>query len=97
MRKRKTEEIAEFFKILSTPSRIQLLFLLLEKESSVTELANEMGVTQSAVSHQLNILKNSGIVTGKRQGKQIFYILSNSDMRKLLSNEKYVFKSEKVI
>ena len=57
MRRKRIEEMADFFKILSTPSRIQLLLILLEKESSVTELAEEMGVTQSAVSHQLNILR----------------------------------------
>lgn len=63
MRRKRIEEMADFFKILSTPSRIQLLLILLEKESSVTELAEEMGVTQSAVSHQLNILRINNIVT----------------------------------
>lgn len=93
MRRKQIEKMADFFKILSTPSRIQLLLILLEKESNVTELAEEMGVTQSSVSHQLNILRNNSIVTCRREGKQIFYILSVPDMRKLLSLNEYMSKA----
>lgn len=93
MWRKKIEKMADFFKILSTPSRIQLLFLLLEKESSVTELAEEMGVTQSSVSHQLNILRLNNIVTCRREGKQIFYILSDSWMRRLLLLNEYTLKT----
>ena len=93
MRRKQIEKMADFFKILSTPSRIQLLLILLEKESDVTELAEEMGVTQSSVSHQLNILRNNSIVTCRREGKQIFYILSDPDMRKLLSLNEYMSKA----
>lgn len=92
MRKKRIEEMADFFKILSTPSRIQLLLILLEKESNVTELAEEMGVTQSAVSRQLNILRINNIVTCRREGKQIFYILSDPEMRRLLSLNEYILK-----
>ena len=93
MRRKQIEKMADFFKILSTPSRIQLLLILLEKESNVTELAEEMGVTQSSVSHQLNILRNNSIVTCRREGKQFFYILSDPDMRKLLSLNEYMSKA----
>lgn len=48
---RRIEKIADFFQILSTPSRIQILLLLLEREKSVTELSVEMNVTQSSISH----------------------------------------------
>lgn len=92
MRRKRIEEMADFFKILSTPSRIQLLLILVEKESSVTELAEEMGVTQSAVSHQLNILRINNIVTCRREGKQIFYILSDPEMSRLLSFNEYILK-----
>lgn len=92
MRRKRIEEMADFFKILSTPSRIQLLLILLEKESSVTELAEEMGVTQSAVSNQLNILRINNIVTCRREGKQIFYILSDPEMSRLLSFNEYILK-----
>lgn len=77
-------EMADFFKVLSTASRIQILLLLINKECSVTELAEEMQVTQSAVSHQLNVLRIHHMVTFRREGKQILYRLSNQKIQELL-------------
>lgn len=69
--------LTDLFKILSNPTRIQLLYLLFQQEASVGELAEQLGATQSAISHQLILLKSSNLVKKRREGKQIYYFLSN--------------------
>ena len=67
--------LTEFFKMLGDPTRIHLLFLLMEQDACVSDLANQLGMTQSAVSHQLNLLKSNKLVKQRRDGKMIFYTL----------------------
>lgn len=78
------QEMAGFFKLLSTPSRIQLLLLLINRESGVTELADKMKVTQSSVSHQLNLLKLNRLVTSRREGRKILYMLCDEKTKQIL-------------
>ena len=56
--------LTEFFKMLGDPTRIHLLFLLMEQEACVGDLAKRLGMTQSAVSHQLSLLKANKLVNG---------------------------------
>ena len=73
--------LTEFFKMLGNPTRIHLLLLLMEQEATVSSLAEQLGMTQSAVSHQLSLLKSNKLVKRRRDGKMIFYTLVDDHVR----------------
>ena len=70
------KESAELFKILSVDKRIEIVELLKKKPMSVNALAEKLGVTQSAISQHLRVLKAAGLVTDTRQGYWIYYSLN---------------------
>lgn len=76
--------LTEFFKMLGDPTRIHLLFLLMEQDACVSDLANRLGMTQSAVSHQLSLLKANKLVRQRRSGKMIFYTLVDDHVRTVI-------------
>ena len=76
--------LTEFFKMLGDPTRIHLLFLLMEHDARVNNLANQLGMTSSAVSHQLSLLKANKLVKQRRSGKMIFYTLVDDHVRMVL-------------
>ena len=78
-------DLAELFKIFGDSTRIKILFALLGKELSVGELADVLGMTQSAISHQLRILKTNGLVRFRREGKSLIYALSDEHVSKILN------------
>ena len=78
-------DLAELFKVFGDATRIRILFVLSEAEVCVCDLASALNMTQSAVSHQLNILKRSKLVKSRRDGKQIFYSLADAHVRTILS------------
>ena len=78
-------DLAELFKIFGDSTRIKILFALLGKELSVGELAEVLGMTQSAISHQLRILKTNGLVRFRREGKSLIYTLSDEHVSKILN------------
>ena len=78
-------DLAELFKIFGDSTRIRILFALSEQEESVGELAEKLSMTQSAVSHQLKILKQSRLVKNRREGKQIFYFLADHHVSSIIS------------
>lgn len=78
-------DLAELFKIFGDSTRIKILYTLLQNELSVGELAESLGMTDSAVSHQLKILKDNKLVKYRRDGKSIFYSLSDSHVQSILS------------
>ena len=69
------ERVAEAMHALSTPSRVLILAQLREQARSVSELVALVGMEQSAVSHQLRLLRDSGLVVGERQGRRVVYSL----------------------
>ena len=73
--------LTEFFKMLGDPTRIHLLFLLMEQDACVSDLANRLGLTQSAVSHQLSLLKANKLVRQRKDRKMIFYTLVDDHVR----------------
>lgn len=77
--------IAETLSALSTPSRLRILLHLADGPSSVGDLAAAVGMEQSAVSHQLRVLRQLGFVVGTRQGKQISYRLFDQHVARLLA------------
>ncbi len=69
--------LSEFFKSLSDPTRVRILEALSREERKVGELALELDVSQSALSHQLRILRGQRMVTFRREGKNAFYRLTD--------------------
>ena len=78
-------DLAELFKLFGDSTRVQILFALLESELCVCDLANLIGVTQSAVSHQLRILKAGKLVKFRREGKTVYYSLDDDHVARILS------------
>ena len=76
--------LTDFFKMLGNPTRIRILLLLMEQDANVSDLAERLGMTQSAVSHQLNLLKSNKLVRRRRDGKMIFYALVDEHVRMVI-------------
>lgn len=78
-------DLAELFKVFGDSTRIKILCALFETELCVYDIARLLNLTQSSVSHQLRILKNSKLVKFRREGKSIFYSLDDEHVRKIIS------------
>ena len=78
-------DLAELFKIFGDSTRIKFLYALLERELCVCDIAKLMDVTQSAVSHQLRVLKSSKLVKFRRDGKTVYYSLADEHVIRILS------------
>jgi DNA-binding transcriptional ArsR family regulator len=81
--------VATTLQALATPSRLLMLTRLRQGPCTVGELANEVGMEQSAVSHQLRLLRNLGLVTGTRSGRSIVYTLYDDHVAQLLDQAVY--------
>ena len=81
--------VAETLQALGTPSRLLILARLRREPCSVTRLAADIGMEQSAVSHQLRLLRHLGLVTGTRQGKSTVYALYDDHVAMLLDEAVY--------
>lgn len=78
-------ELAELFKVFGDSTRIKILYALFESDLCVGDLAQLVNISQSAVSHQLKILKDAKLVKFRREGKNIFYMLDDDHVRTMLS------------
>lgn len=78
-------DLSELFKVFGDSTRIKIMYLLRETPLSVGELAEKLSMTDSAVSHQLKILKNSSLVRGKREGKSVIYSLADDHVLLILN------------
>ena len=78
-------DLSELFKVFGDSTRIKIMYLLREMPLSVGELAEKLSMTDSAVSHQLKILKNSSLVRGKREGKSVIYSLADDHVLLILN------------
>ncbi|EWC60917.1 transcriptional regulator, ArsR family [Actinokineospora spheciospongiae] len=81
--------VANTLQALATPSRLLILTELRQGPRPVTELAEAVGMEQSAVSHQLRLLRNLGLVTGSRSGRSIIYSLYDNHVAQLLDEAVY--------
>ncbi len=77
-------DLAELFKAFGDTTRIRILFALFEADICVCDLAASLNMTQSAVSHQLRLLKQARLVAGRREGKQIIYYLADDHVRTII-------------
>lgn len=79
-------DLADLFKVFGDSTRLRILFILMEKEeSAVTDLADALNMTQSAISHQLRTLKQSKLVKSRRDGKQVYYSLDDEHVRHIIA------------
>ena len=78
-------DLADLFKIFSDSTRVKVLCSLFEKELNVTEITAATGVSQTAVSHQLRILKQNNLVKYKRDGKQMVYSLADEHVKTIIN------------
>ncbi len=77
-------DLAELFKIFGDSTRIRILYVLFESEMCVCDIAQLLGMSQSAISHQLRALKQSKLVKYRREGKTVFYSLADAHVRTIL-------------
>ncbi len=75
---------AELFKVFGDPTRIRILYALTAGELCVQDIADKLSMTQSAISHQLRILKQSALVKFRREGKTIYYSLADDHVATIM-------------
>lgn len=78
-------DLAEFFKVFADSTRIKILYVLLQSEMCVCDIGQILGISQSAVSHQLRVLKQMRLVKYRKEGKSIFYSLSDKHIELILN------------
>lgn len=83
--KGKANDLAELFKTLGDPTRIRIMDALSHSEFCVCDLAEILGLTQSATSHQLRVLRNSKLIKYRREGKMVYYSLDDDHVLSLYS------------
>ena len=81
----KSQKLAEIFKILGVPSRIKLLSLLINEEMCVCDTAEALNMEQSAISHQLRVLRDAHLVKFRKEGKEVWYTLDDDHVVKLMN------------
>lgn len=79
-------DLAELFKIFGDSTRIKILYILFESEMCVCDIATLVGVSQSAISHQLRLLKQANLIKPRRDGKTVFYSLADDHVRTIINN-----------
>ena len=77
------EKLAEFFKVFGDRTRLNILKLLLENELNVTEISEKLDMSSSAISHQLRVLRSANLVKTRKDGKEVFYMLSDDHVKKI--------------
>lgn len=77
-------DLTELFRIFADSTRIRILYVLLESEMCVCDIAVLLGMTQSAISHQLRALKNARLVKSRREGKTVFYSLADDHVKTII-------------
>ena len=78
-------DLADLFKVFADTTRIKILYALMEQDLCVAHIADAIGATQSAVSHQLRILKQARLVRFRREGKNVIYALSDDHVHTVLA------------
>ncbi|HJG49346.1 ArsR/SmtB family transcription factor [Limosilactobacillus ingluviei] len=86
LRQDELERVSSLFKILGHPKRLQLLYLLMQNRMTVSEISQALDWEQSAVSHQLQLLKQKKLVTASRRGKNMVYQLTSPQIMALIAD-----------
>lgn len=78
------QELSEVFKVFGDATRIRILWTLFDTEKCVFDIADTLGMTQSAISHQLRVLKQARLVKARRDGKNTFYSLDDEHVKRII-------------
>ena len=78
-------DLVELFKVFGDVTRVKIIYALLESEMCVCDIASLLDMTQSAISHQLRVLKKARLVTFRQEGKTVFYSLDDQHIDKIFS------------
>ena len=78
-------DLAELFKVFGDTTRIKILYVLFKSEMCVCDIAESLGMTQSAISHQLKVLKQARLVKSRRAGKSIIYSLADDHVSTIIA------------
>ncbi|EMD17070.1 hypothetical protein HMPREF9943_00633 [Eggerthia catenaformis OT 569 = DSM 20559] len=78
-------DLADLFKIFGDSTRLKILYVLMKKEKNVTEITDDLNMTQSAVSHSLRILKTNKLVSARREGKAVYYSLADDHVKTIIA------------
>ena len=78
-------DLSDLFKLFGDTTRVKILYSLFEEEMCVCAIAELLGMTQSAISHQLRVLKDANLVGCRREGKTICYFLSDDHVRSIIA------------
>ncbi len=78
------DKMAEFFRVLGDKNRLRILYLLMEKEHNVTEIASQLDISQPATSSHLRILNSHFIVKKRKEGREVIYSLDDEHIYKIL-------------
>ncbi|MHC5374833.1 ArsR/SmtB family transcription factor [Enterococcus sp. LJL120] len=84
MEAQEIKAVSQIFKVLSDPNRLKILLLLKDGEKNVSTLIENLGMEQSAVSHQLKLLRENKIVKSRKEGKIVFYSLDDNHILDIL-------------
>ena len=88
-------DLAELFKIFGDSTRVKILYVLFEHEVCVCDIAEILGMTQSAISHQLRIIKQVRLVKSRREGKTIYYSLADDHVKSIIGMAKEHLEEER--
>jgi ArsR family transcriptional regulator, lead/cadmium/zinc/bismuth-responsive transcriptional repressor len=83
LREQTFTHLADLFSALSDPTRLRIISVLLEGEMNVGDIASHLGMTESAVSHQLRGLRQMRLIRSRKNGRQVFYALDDDHITKL--------------
>ncbi|MBO7426136.1 MAG: metalloregulator ArsR/SmtB family transcription factor [Clostridia bacterium] len=78
-------DVSDLFKVFGDTTRMKILFVLYKSEMSVNAISDMLGMQQSAISHQLKILKDNNLVSSRREGKTMIYALSDDHVYQILA------------
>ncbi len=78
-------DLADLFKMFGDTTRMKIMYVLLESEMCVCDIAEILQMTQSAISHQLRILKSSKLISSRREGKSVIYFLADDHVRSIVN------------
>lgn len=81
-------KLANLFKVLSDPNRVKMIEAISKEELCVFDIAHLLGVTKSAISHQMRMLKEYDVVESRKDGKMVYYKLNNPFITELIQNAK---------
>ncbi|HIU76868.1 MAG TPA: winged helix-turn-helix transcriptional regulator [Candidatus Pelethocola excrementipullorum] len=82
---KRSEELAHFFKVMGDSTRVKILFLISDSEMCVSQIANALGMTEAAISHQFQTLRMNGLVRRQRRGRTICYKLDDHHINAIMA------------